>query len=606
MERVFGRARSLAHRLGAAALVLAAFSVCAAQARAEQKVLRIAFLSAETSFDPAAVSDLYSNSVTEEIFEAPLTYDFYAKPAKLKPQTLEAMPEVTDGARTYTLHLRRGIYFADDPAFENKPRELTAADYEFAMKRLMDPKVASPNLWLIEGRIKGVSEAVARARKENRFDYDARIPGIEVVDRYTLRLHLEKPDYNLLYILAMSNIGAQAREVVQRYAGDIGAHPVGTGPFMLKEWRRSARIVLERNPRFREQYFEAEPNADDAQAQALYAQVRGKRLPMLDRVEISIIQEGQPRWLAFLNQETDWVNVPIEFVSSAVPNGEPAPWLLKRNVRVMSNVDPDLVYLYFNMKDPVWGGYTPDKVALRRAVSLAYDNDEEIRIVRKGGAIAAESPVPPGVLGYDPNFHLGRSYDPARAKALLDMYGYVDRNGDGWRELPDGAALTFIYTAQPTQDDRAFSELWRKCLAAVGIRMEVEVATWPENRKKAKQGLLQSWQLSWSADYPDGENFYQLLYGPNCGTSNDGCFQLPEFDALYERAAMFPPGPERTAIYRDMARLVLAYAPWKLNVHRVRNQVIQPWILGWHRHPFLHEGLRYADIDLERRARELK
>jgi ABC-type transport system substrate-binding protein len=375
---------------------------------------------------------------------------------------------------------------------------------------------------------------------------------------------------------------------------------------MLKEWKRSARIVLERNPRFREQYFEAEPNADDAESRALYAQVRGRKLPMVDRVEISIIQEGQPRWLAFLNQETDWVNVPIEFVSSAVPNGEPAPWLLKRNVRVMRNIDPDLVYLYFNMKDPVWGGYTPEKVALRRAVSLAYDNDEEIRIVRKGGAIAAESPIPPGVLGYDPSFHLGHSFDPARAKALLDMYGYVDRDGDGWRERPDGSPLVFIYTGQPTQDDRAFSELWRKCLAAVGIRVEVQVATWPENRKKAKLGQLQSWQLSWGADYPDGENFYQLLYGPNCGTSNDGCFQLPEFDALYERAALYPPGPERTAIYRDMARMVLAYAPWKLNFHRIRNQVIQHWILGWHRHPFLHEGLRYADIDLARRARELK
>jgi oligopeptide transport system substrate-binding protein len=592
--KAFARALSFAALCGALA------------ASAQTKVLHIAFLSAETNFDPAYVSDTYSNSVTAEIFEAPLTYDFYAQPAKLKPQTLEAMPEITDGARTYTLHLRKGLYFADDPAFEGKPRELTAADYEFAMKRLMDPKVASPNLWLIEGRIKGVTEAVAKARRENRFDYDMPIPGIEVVDRYTLRLHLEKPDYNLLYILAMENIGAQAREVVRRYADDIGAHPVGTGPFVLKEWKRSARIVLERNPRFREQVLEAEPNADDPVAQALYAQVKGKRLPMVDRVEIAIIQEGQPRWLAFLNKETDWVNVPMEFVSAAVPNGQPAPWLARRGMRVMQNVEPDLVYMYWNMKDPVWGGYTPEKVALRRAMSLAYDNDTEIRIIRKGGAIAAQSPLAPGVLGYDPNFHLANSYDPARAKALLDMYGYVDRDGDGWRERPDGGPLVFTYTTQPTQEERAFGELWAKSLSAIGVRMQTQVATWPENRKKSKQQLLESWQLSWSADYPDGENFYQLLYGPNCGSSNDGCFQLPEFDSLYERASLLPPGPERTALYRDMARLVVAYAPWKMNVHRVRNQVIQPWILGWHRHPFLHEGLRYADIDLERRARETK
>jgi peptide/nickel transport system substrate-binding protein len=588
------------------AAAFAALLAMAALACAQQKVLRIPFVTAETNFDPAYVSDLYSNSVVQEIFDSPLTYDFYAQPPKLRPQTLEALPEITDGARTYTLHLRKGIYFSDDAAFGGKPRELVAADYEFALKRLLDPKISSPNLWLIEGRIKGVTEAGARARKEGRLDYDARVPGIEVIDRYTLRLHLEKPDYNLLYILAMPNVGAQAREVVERYGDDIGAHPVGTGPFVLKEWKRASRIVLERNPRFREEYMEAEPNADDAIAQALYAQVKGKRLPMADRVEISVIDEGQPRWLSFLNRETDWVNVPMEFVSTAVPNGKPAPWLLKRGVRVMQNIEPDLVYLYFNMKDPTWGGYTAEKVALRRAVALAYDDEEEIRIIRKGGAIHAESPLPPGVLGFDAKFHLGRSHDPARAKALLDMYGYVDRDGDGWRELPDGGPLVFVYTTQPTQEERAFSELWRKCLAAIGIRMEVQVATWPENRKKAKLQQLQSWQLSWGADYPDGENFYQLLYGPNCGSSNDGCFQLPEFDALYEKSALLPPGPERTAVYRDMARIVVAYAPWKMNVHRVRNQVIQPWILGWHRHPFLREGLRYADIDLDRRARELK
>ena len=600
MDRVQRRAGSLAHSLVALALLLAA-----SVAFAQTKVLRTTFNVAETNFDPAAVSDQYSNNVIEEIFEAPLTYDFYARPAKLKPATLEALPEITDGARTYTLHVRRGIFFADDPAFGGKPRELVAGDYEFALKRLMDPKLSSPNLWLIEGRITGVAEAVKRARAEGHLDYDARVPGIEVVDRYTLRLHLEKPDYDLLYVLAMPNVGAQAREVVERYADDIGAHPVGTGPFVLKEWRRRAHIVLERNPRFREEYFEAEPAADDTEAQELYAQVKGKRLPMLDRVEISIIEEGQPRWLAFLNREIDWLNVPVEFIRMAAPEGEVAPWLAKRGVRLMRGVEPDVVYTYYNMKDPTWGGYTPEKVALRRAIGLAYNVEEEIRIVRNGAAIPAQTPLPPGVLGYDPKFNAGTAYDPARAKALLDMYGYVDRDGDGWRDMPDGSPLVYVYTAQPSAEDRLLTELSKKNFEAVGVRVEVQVAQWPENRKKSKAGLLQSWEAAWGADYPDGENFYQLLYGPNCGTSNDGCFQLPAFDALYERCILLPPGPERTALYQDMARIVTAYAPWKLNVHRVRNQVVQPWVRGWRKHPFLHEGYRYADIDLERQARDL-
>ena len=590
-------------------LLLAALAAAAALGApaAPQKVLRVAYLSAETHFDPAVVSDLYSHNIVHEIFEPPLTYDFLARPAKLKPETAEAMPEITDNGRTYTIRLKKGIYFADDSAFNGQKRELVAKDYEYALKRLIDAKNASPNLWLIEGRIVGVEAAAAKSKKENRFDYDAPIAGIEVLDRYTLRIRLEKTDYNFLYILAMANIGAQAREVVEKYGADIGAHPVGTGAYRLAEWRRSSRIVLEKNPNFREAYFDAElPPESDPLGRQLHAEMKGKRLPQIDRIEVTIVEESQPRWLAFLNRETDWVSVPLEFTNMAIPGGSLAPWLEKRGVRYIANIDPDLTYLYFNMKDAVFGGYTPEKVALRRAVSLAYNNEEEIVLLRNGAAIEAQSMIPPGVLGYDPDFRIGRTYDPAKAKALLDMFGYIDRDADGWRDLPDGSPLVFHYATEPDGTSRIFTQLWKKNMGEIGVRMEIKVAKWPDNRKESKLGKLQTWHLAWNADYPDGENFYQLLYGPNCGSSNDGCFQLKEFDTLYDKASAMPPSPERTAIYQQMARLVAVYAPFKLNSHRKRHQLIQPWVLGWRRNHFQHEGYRYADIDLERRAREVK
>jgi ABC-type transport system substrate-binding protein len=593
--------------LRAFAVVLVATLVPTHAHAALLKVLRVPFLIAETNFDPAAVSDLYSHNIIHEIFEPPLTYDFLASPAKLKPETAEAMPEITDGGRTYTIRLKKGIYFADDPAFAGRKRELVAADYEFAIKRLMDPKIASPNLWLIEGRVAGVEEAIGRAKKAGRFDYDAPLPGIEVLDRYTLRIRLQKPDYNFLYILAMANLGAQAREVVEKYGDDIGAHPVGTGPFRLAEWKRSSRIVLEKNPNFREMYFDAElPPEDDVLGRRLYAEMKGKRIPQLDRVEVSIIEESQPRWLAFLNNELDWINLPYEFKSMALPGDKPAPWVEKRGIRYMPSIDPDITYLYFNMKDPTFGGYTPDKVALRRAVSLAYSNDDEVFLIRNGTALEAQTLVPPGVLGYDPRFNIGKTYDPAKAKALLDMFGYVDRDGDGWRDMPDGSPLVFEYATTPDQLSRLFTQLWKKNMDAIGIRMVVETAKWPDLRKKSKLGKLQNWHVAWNADYPDGENFYQLLYGPNCGSSNDGCFQQADFDALYDRAAALPPGPERTAIYQQMARLVAVYAPFKLHSHRKRNQMVQPWVLGWRRNHFVHEGYRFVDIDLEKRAKALE
>jgi ABC-type transport system substrate-binding protein len=588
-------------RVFAAALV--ALLACVQAAAAPQKVLRVPFQIAETHFDPATVSDQYSHNVVHEIFEPLLTYDFLASPAKLKPETAQAMPEITDDGRTYTIRIRKGIYFADDPAFEGRKRELVAADYEYAMKRLMDPKNASPNLWLIEGRVAGVEEAVELAKKAGKLDYDVKLPGIEVVDRYTLRIRLRKPDYNFLYILAMANLGGQAREVVERYGSDIGAHPVGTGPFRLAEWKRSSRIVLEKNPNFRELYFDAElPPAQDVEGRRLHAQMQGKRLPQVDRVEISIIEESQPRWLSFLNNDLDWVILPYEFNSMAIPNGKLAPWLARRGVRHMPYVEPEITYLYFNMKDPVFGGYTPERIALRRAIGLAYNVEEDIFLVRNGAAMEAKSIVPPGVLGYDPDFSLGKSYDPAKAKALLDMFGYVDRDGDGWRDLPDGGPLVFIYTSEPDQLSRLFVQLWKKSLDAVGVRMQVDIAKWPENRKRSKLRKLQTWQLAWGADYPDGENFYQLLYGPNCDSSNDGCFQLAEYDALYEEAAKHPPGPQRTAIYQKMARLIAVYAPWKPNIHKKRDRLVQPWVLGWRKNHFLHEGYRYVDLDLEKRA----
>ena len=590
----------------AALLALAAAAWSGGAGAAEPKVLRVPFLIAETNFDPAYASDTYSNTVIDEIFEAPLTYEFLARPYRLKPQTAVALPEITEGGRVYTLRLKPGIRFADDPAFGGKPRELVAKDYEYAIKRLIDPAINSPNRWLVEGRIEGLDEAAAAAKKAGRLDYDRPIRGIETPDRHTLRFRLTKPDYNFLYILAVGTLGAQAREVVERYGADIGAHPVGTGPFVLKEWRRSSRIVLERNPGFREEVFDEEAPADDPVSQRLARELKGKRLPCVDRVEISVIEESQPRWLAFLNGELDWINLPYEFKSMALPGGTVAPWLAKKGVRHVSTIDLDLTYMYWNMKDPVWGGLDAPRVALRRAISLAYDIQKEIDLVRNGSAIEARTALPPGVLGHDPAFTTGPAYDPARARALLDTFGYVDADGDGWRDQPDGKPLVYRYATDPSQLSRLFTELWKKNLDAIGVRMEVEVAKWPELRKKSKAGQLQNWFLAWNADFPDGENFYQLLYGPHCGSSNDGCFQYPPFDRLYEQAAAVPPGPERAAIYREMARVTAAMAPWKTFVHRRRDQMMQPWILGWRKHQFLHDAYRYVDIDLAERAKWLK
>ena len=198
------------------------------------KTLRVVFSIAETSFDPQFASDAASDGVISNIYEQMLDYDYLARPVKLVPRTLEAMPTVGDGGKTYTFRLRKGIYFTPDPAFKGKPRELTAADQAYGLKRLLDPKVKSPWTWLIDGKVVGSEEARAKAEKAGKFDYDALLPGLEVVDRYTLRIRLKEPDLRFLYALAVPNTCAVAHEVVETYGLDFGAHPVGTGPYMVQ------------------------------------------------------------------------------------------------------------------------------------------------------------------------------------------------------------------------------------------------------------------------------------------------------------------------------------------------------------------------------------
>jgi len=377
------------------------------------------------------------------------------------------------------------------------------------------------------------------------FDYDSEIEGLRALDRYTLQFKLAAGRPRFATTLAASSVyGAVAREVVETYGGDIMSHPVGTGPYRLKQWRRSSRIVLEKNPGFREVLYHAEPAADDAEGQAWLQRFRGRRLPFNDGVEISVIEEGQPRWLTFLNGQADLVRVPLEFADYAAPSGKLAPNLARRGIRLRKFVNPDYTMSWFNMEDPLVGGYAAEKVALRRAMNLAYDIDAEIRVIRHGQAIPAHAPMPPGCFGYDPSFRTDNGvHDPARAKALLDVYGYIDRDGDGWREQPNGAPLVLQMATQSSAIERQFDENWQKSLAAVGLRIRFNTAQWPENLRAARAGKLQMWSLGSTSSTPDAQGALEPMYGPSIGQANYAKFKLPAFDAIYQRMLDLPDGP---------------------------------------------------------------
>jgi ABC-type transport system substrate-binding protein len=586
-------------RLLVAILALAAFAAGLPPARAAdpQKVLRIVFNAAETGFDPVRVSDNYSNIVNGAIFEPLLTYDYLARPAKLVPQTAESMPEVTDGGRTYTFRIRKGIMFTPDPAFKGKPRELTADDYVYTFKRFVDPKNRSPWAFMFEGRIEGLDEHVAAAKRNGKFDYAAQIAGLQAPDRHTLRIRLKEPNYVFLYTLAHTPIAAMAREVVEAYGDDIAAHPVGTGPYVLKEWVRSSKMVLEANPGYRGSTWDFKPEPGSAWDERVVAQMKGKTMPQIGRVEIKVIEEEQSRWLAFQNGELDYINVPGTFRSQVFDADRKllAAWQQK-GVTTFNQIEPDVVYTFFNFRDPVVGGFEKEKVALRRAIIMAYDLDEEIRVIRRGQAVRAIMPIPVGAVGHDPNWKPLNNYDPALANKLLDRFGYK-KGPDGYRSLPDGKPLVLRYSTGTTAFDRESNELWKKSMDAIGVRIEFQQGKFADHLKAAKVCQLMMWGSSWLADYPDGENFLQLLYGPNTGQSNNGCYQSKSFDAFYERMLKLPDSPERNRLFLEMTRQIEVDGAWVIGVSRERNQVIWPWVKGYKKHPILHSDFIYLDVE---------
>ncbi len=447
--------------------------------------------------------------------------------------------------------MRKGIYFAGDPAFKGAKRELTALDYAYSIGRFLDPKNRSPYAFLYEG-----------------------IAALQTPDRYTLVIRLKHADLNFAHVLAFALSGAVAREAIEAYGDDAASHPVGTGAFRLKRYVRSSKIVLEANPGYRERIWQ------------------GKRQPMIGGVEISIMEETQSRWLAFQRGETDieyqlWDVAPTYMTD----DGKLRPEFVRRGIQLDRTVDPEITYLYFNMQERIGeapnpvGGFGKERIALRRAIAMSYKVDDQIRIIRKGQAVRAEYPVPPGVAGHDPGYRSLIPYDPRAANALLEKFGY--RKGpDGYRRQPDGAPLVIRNASSPTERDRQFDELLKRSLDSIGVRLEIQKERFPELLKLEKQCRLMTRM----------DNFMQLLYGPNINESNNACYRSEEFDRRYEKSRRLADGPERDRLYHEMTRRMEVDTVWLLADSRIRNALQQPQVVGFTKHPVLHAEWLYLDL----------
>ena len=510
------------------------------------------------------------------------------------------MPEITDGGRTWTIRLQKGIRFADDPAFKGAARELVAADYVYSIKRSLDPNLRIGGDPAFTTLLVGARAVVDAARKSGKFDYDAPIAGLRALDAYTLQLNLTDVDYTVMDRLAQRSSFAVAREVVEAAGNDVMMKPVGTGPFKLADWRRGSRVVLDANPRYRTLAF---PDSSDPKLKSIVQTMKGRKLPALDRIEVSIISEQVPELLAFDQGDLDYIALGGAVLARVVENGKLKPEYAKRGIGHFRYPLPALIYTYFNQEDPVLGGNQPERIALRRAIAMGFDTGDFIKVFYGGEATPANQILPPGVFGHDTSLPSKSIYDPPAARALLDRFGYKDRDGDGMREAPDGKPLVLVQSSEPSSDSREADALWLKSMTAIGLKMTINSRPFSELLKQSNAGQLMMFNLGFRATDPSGYDSLATLWGKSPDATNRARFRNADYDAAYERFLRTADVKERTALARRMSEIVSAYVPMTMQVYPIGNVFTQPWLLGYYPSQFGFTW-KYMDIDLARKSKK--
>jgi len=527
------------------------------------------------TLDPAQGSTTYENMACSQFYET-LLQPAYTDPNELRPLLLAEMPtSYTDdqGRKVWKFTLREDATFHDDPCFPGgQGRRVTPRDVFYSWKRLADQRASGgKNWWLLKDTIVGFDEYKAAQDAADTFDYDAPVEGLRVLNDTQFEVVLKEPVYRFIWVLQMFQTSIVAREAVEHYGQDFPANPVGTGPFMLEQWRPKQSLTVVRNPDYRPMYYPADGWSAEDRANGL-ADAAGARLPLVDRLEFSMYVESNPLWLDFENGKLAYIELPYDFFETAFNKRTKR---LDRDLRrrgVTYRVEPQLDFIFrgFNMEDELVGGYEPEDVALRRAISLAVDLNEFNESFYAGLCTVYDGPIPPGLDGYPeggeaPVSFRGPNLDKARE--YLQRAGYP--NGEG---LPP---IQFV-TSRSEENSRQVAMLQRQ-LSAIGVRIEPVLLDFPELIDRVNKREAPMFGFAWASDYPDGENNLALFYSPNAAPgSNHSNYNRAEYDALYERARLMEPSPERTELYERMRDMVIADVPYVGSLARNRYFMINP------------------------------
>jgi ABC-type transport system substrate-binding protein len=556
------------------------------------------------SWDPANAYDSVSLEVVPSIYETLYQYAYLSETYKIVQLLAADMPKVSADRLTYTIPIKHGVMFQDDPCFKDtqgKGRELKAQDFIYEWKRLAWPSLESQGWWIFDGKLVGINafhDKLAAAPAADRPKvFEEKIEGMQALDDYTIRIKLLKPYPQLMYVLAMSFTSPVPHEAVEKYADEkqnLTDNPVGTGPFTLKEWTHGSRIVIVRNPTYHPEFYPSE-GSPKFRKDGLLADA-GKPLPFLDKVVFDVLKEEQPRWLGFMDGKKDLIEIPKDNFATAITNKvNLTPELSSKGVRL--NIEAGIVFRYisYNVKDKLF-----ENKYLRQALSAAIDRDKWNDLFTNGTSkLMTTSMLPPGIPdrpkdGKGPKY----GYDLAKAKELLKKAGYPEGKG-----LP---AINFDLRGADTVN-RQIGDFFQNQWAAIGIKTNVIPNTFPAYLEKMKQGLLQVSYGGWSMDYPDAENDYQLLYGPNKSPGpNDANYDNAEFNKLYEQLAVMESGPKRAAIIQKAEEIVQEDCPWAYGYFEATYMLSQPWLLNYRNNDIIANKYKYFRINKEVKKRYLE
>ncbi len=563
---------------------------CTKKKNLDERVLNLAVSAKIKGMDPIYANDAYSSNEVARVYEGLLEYHYLRRPYTLRPNLAEAMPVVSKDGLTYTFKIKKGVVFQNDTAFESgKGRELVAADVVYSIKRLADPKLQALGWWIIDGKIKGLNEWRKKYSELPKVDYGEEIEGLRAVDKYTVEFKLTRPFPQFLYSLAMPFTFVVAKEAVEHYGKEFINHPVGTGPFKLPKFNQTNKITYTKNPTYRDKFYPSD--ASEEFKSAGFLADAGKKLPLVEKVVVNIMVEDQPRWLNFQKGNIDYLGIPKDnFDAVVTPSREVSAEFAKKGISLEIRPSLDVTYVAFNHDNKLFSN-----VNLRRAMALAYDVNKANELFYNGTAMPAQSIIPPGIKGYVESYkNPYRGRDIEQAKKLLEKAGY-----------PNGAGLPEItYDCPSSTVARQMGDFFRKNMADIGVKIKVVQNSWPELQNKISKRSVQVYGIAWGADYPDAENFLQLLYGPNRSPGANGSgYNHEEFNQLYKTASVLQDSPERTALYEKMSRIAAEQVPWVFGVHRQSFIMKHSWLKNYLSSDVGADRAEYVNIDLEQKKK---